>query len=341
DDLVMFTKQGVIKKTSLSAYANIRSNGLIAIKLDEGDELTWVRRSRPGDEVIIATHLGQSIRFKETDARSLGRSTRGVRAIKLRPKDEVIGADIAKQGEVMALLVISEKGSGKRTLVSQYTLQHRGGIGIKTINITDKTGKLIGAKLVDKSLKSDMIITSTDGQIIRMPLKGVPTLGRATQGVRLMRLKGNDKVASFTVLIMEEADGSLSNPNEELTESELANLPVVEVMAEETMEDEKPVKEKPAKPVQTKVVKPVPRPVVTKPVVSVPKPKASFAKRTLAKPVVVKPVSRMKAKTVKPVAKKSFTVRKLTKPIAVKSSSRIKSKTTKQPAKSFTRRKLT
>ncbi|OGB73273.1 DNA gyrase subunit A [candidate division Kazan bacterium RIFCSPHIGHO2_01_FULL_44_14] len=327
DDLVMFTKQGVIKKTSLVAYANIRSNGLIAIKLDEGDELTWVRRSRPGDEVIIATRLGQSIRFKETDARSLGRSTRGVRAIKLRPKDEVIGADIAKQGEVMALLVISEKGSGKRTLVSQYTLQHRGGIGIKTMNITDKTGKLIGAKLVDKGLKSDMIVTSTEGQIIRMPLKGVPTLGRATQGVRLMRLKGNDKVASFTVLIMEEADGSLSNPNEELTESELAKLPVVEVMAEE----EKPTPVKVAKPVSAKI---------TKPSALVSKSKPSFAKRTLAKPVTAKSVSRMKAKATKPVAKKSFTVRKLAKPTKIKSSSRIKHKTVKQPVKSFTRRKL-
>jgi len=325
DDLVMITKQGVIKKTQLLAYANIRSNGLIAIKLDEGDELTWVRRSRPGDEVIIATRLGQSIRFKEADARPLGRSTRGVRAIKLRAKDEVIGADVAKQGQAMALLVISEKGMGKQTMVSQYTLQHRGGIGIKTMNITDKTGKLVGAKLVGRGLKSDMIVTSTEGQIIRMPLKGVPTLGRATQGVRLMRMKGADKVASFTVLIMEEADGSLSNPNEELTESELAKLPAVEVM-----EDKKPVK---AKSESSREVRPAAKPEAKV------QPK-SFAKRVLAKPAAAKPVSRMKSKVTKPASKKSFTVRKLVKPAAAKPSSRIKSKITKRPAKTFTRRKL-
>ena len=272
DDLVMITKQGVIKKTSLSAYANIRSNGLIAIKLDEGDELKWVRRSRPGDEVVIATRLGQSIKFKEADARPLGRSTRGVRAIKLRAHDEAIGADIAKQGKAMALLVVSEKGMGKQTLVTQYTPQHRGGVGIRTMNVTDKTGKLIGAKLVERGLKSDVIITSVSGQIIRMPLKGVPTLGRATQGVRLMRLKGSDKVASFTALIMEEADGTLSNPNEELTERELAKLPAIEVMAD----DEKP--DKAASRVASK----------------------AFAKRTLAKPVATKPTSRMKAKTAHP-----------------------------------------
>ncbi len=314
DDLVMITKQGVIKKTSLSAYANIRSNGLIAIKLDEGDELKWVRRSRPGDEVVIATRLGQSIKFKEADARPLGRSTRGVRAIKLRAHDEAIGADIAKQGKAMALLVVSEKGMGKQTLVTQYTPQHRGGVGIRTMNVTDKTGKLIGAKLVERGLKSDVIITSVSGQIIRMPLKGVPTLGRATQGVRLMRLKGSDKVASFTALIMEEADGTLSNPNEELTERELAKLPAIEVMAD----DEKP--DKAASRVASK----------------------AFAKRTLAKPVATKPMSRMKAKAAHPEpsrgTKKSFTVRKLAKPVRTsKPASRIK---LAKPKSKFIRRKL-
>lgn len=219
---VMVTKAGVIKKTLISAYANIRTNGLIAIKLDEGDELKWVKRAHPNDKVMIVTRDGQSILFNESNARLVGRSTRGVRGIRLRKGDEVIGASVVpdKQDGNMALLVISENGSGKKTLISKYTVQKRGGIGLKTMKVTPKTGKIVGSAVVYKNLKTDIIITSTSGQIIRLPLKGVNTLGRATQGVRVMRMKDKDKVASFTILVIEEADGTMTDPNEELAEGE-------------------------------------------------------------------------------------------------------------------------
>ena len=342
EDLVMITTAGVIKKTAIKAYTNIRANGLIAIKLDEGDELTYVRRSQPGDEVMIVTRGGQSIRFKESDARPLGRSTRGVRAIKLRAGDEVVGADIARKGVPMNLLVISENGQGKQTLLSQYNLQHRGGSGVKTMHVTPKTGKIVGAKLMIRSIDADLILTSKDGQIIRMPFKGVPTLGRSTQGVRVMRLREGDKVASFTVLVVEAPDGALLNPNEEAEEGEIQQLGGAEL--EEKLEKKessalsradsgkKPKKaaklpvtdsklpKKEAKSV-AKVVKPAAKKVVTKPA---------------AKKVASKPVFKAKKLSTKPAAKPKakaggFTARKLT------------GKTTKPKTASkdsFTRRKL-
>jgi len=359
-DFVMITKQGVIKKTATAAYANIRSNGLIAIKLDEGDELKWVRKSQSDDEVMIVTKDGQSIRFKESDARPLGRSTRGVRAIKLRKGDEVIGADVAKKGVPAALFVVSANGLGKQTLLSQYTLQHRGGVGIKTMQTTAKTGSVIGAKLVERSLKADMIITSTDGQIIRLPFGSVPTLGRATQGVRLMRMKtATDKVASFTVLFMEEADGKLSNPNVELSEQELAKLPqpvVHEAEAEEVIKEdevEEPEMEKieptkvtkakaeKLKSVKTAVVKKVTiQPVAKK--VTKPAAKKTIVeenvKRSAPAPVFKKKVLSKKPAT-RPASKKSgFTTRKLIKPTTGKMTSRLQVGRAQQ--KGFIRRRL-
>lgn len=200
DNLVMITRRGVIKKTEAEKYANIRANGLIAIKLDQGDELKWVRKSRKGDSVVIMTREGSSIHFEESDARLLGRSTRGVRGIKLRPHDEVISADVAKKDGEYACLVIAEKGLGKRTNLNQYSLQRRGGFGVKTMHLTERTGKIVGGKLVDRASTADLIITSKQGQVIRTPLSSVPMLGRVTQGVTLMRLKGGDKVASFSII---------------------------------------------------------------------------------------------------------------------------------------------
>ncbi len=200
DNLVMITRRGVIKKTEAEKYANIRANGLIAIKLDQGDELKWVRKSRKGDSVVIMTKEGASIHFEESDARLLGRSTRGVRGIKLRPQDEVISADVVKKDGEYACLVIAEKGLGKRTNLNQYSLQRRGGFGVKTMHLTDRTGKIVGGKLVDRTSTADLIITSKQGQVIRTPLSSVPMLGRVTQGVTLMRLKGGDKVASFSII---------------------------------------------------------------------------------------------------------------------------------------------
>jgi len=321
-DLAMITENGVIKKTSVSAYANIRSNGLIAIKLDEGDELKWVRRSQSGDEVMIVSKNGQSIKFKESDARPLGRSTRGVRAMKLRKGDEVIGADVARKGMTYALLVVSANGLGKQTLLSQYTPQHRGGVGIKTMAITAKTGPIVGAKLVERNLKADLIITSTAGQIIRLPLRSVPTLGRATQGVRLMRMKtATDKVASFTVLFMEEAGGKLSNPNEELSEKELAQLPVVDKLAEEP---------------ETKA-QPVARP--TKPVAPIKKIAPVFQRKRLTAKPKLAANQRLRRGPASGGGKTSgFVARKLTKRATGKATSRLQTK--KKPTKGFVRRRL-
>jgi len=204
DNLVMITRRGIIKKTEAEKYANIRTNGLIAIKLDDGDELKWVKKSRKGDTVIIMTREGQSIHFAESDARLLGRSTRGVRGIKVRSQDEVISADVAHKDMEYACLVLAEKGLGKRTSLNQYSLQRRGGIGVKTMHLTDRTGKIIGGELVEKGLKADLIITSKQGQVIRTPLSSVPMLGRVTQGVTLMRLKGSDKVASFSIIVKDD-----------------------------------------------------------------------------------------------------------------------------------------
>lgn len=200
----MITQRGIIKKTPLKAYQNIRASGLIAIKLDAGDQLSWIRLVEKGDEVVIITQAGQAIRFKEGDARSIGRSARGVRAIKLRPGDQVVGADVAGKGEKVGLLVVTEKGLGKKTPLSFYNLQKRGGLGVKTLKVTPRTGKLVGACLIGKEARGDVLMTSKQSQVIRLPLKSVPTLSRVTQGVTLMRLKGGDSVASFTLLFREE-----------------------------------------------------------------------------------------------------------------------------------------
>ena len=213
-NFIMITKKGVIKKTEMVKYANIRNSGLIAIKLDEGDELKWICKSHQGDSVIIITKDGQAIHFAAADARLLGRSTRGVRGIKMRTYDEVIGAGVAPASGDYTVLVVSEKGLGKRTSVAQYTLQHRGGLGVKTFKVTDRTGKVVGATIVVKDLDADLIITSKHGQVIRMPLKHVSTLGRVTQGVTLMRLKTGDKVASFTIMGREEKEEDIATTPE-------------------------------------------------------------------------------------------------------------------------------
>ncbi|MBU1092361.1 DNA gyrase subunit A [Patescibacteria group bacterium] len=218
DNFVMVTRRGVIKKTAAEKYANIRTNGLIAIKLDQGDELKWVRKSGKGDSVVIMTKEGQSIHFAESDARMLGRSTRGVRGIKLRQNDEVISADIASPSIDYVCLVISEKGFGKRTNLNQYSLQHRGGIGVKTMNLTVKTGKLIGGELIEKSSNVDIIITSVHGQVIRTPLNKISLLGRVTQGVTVMRLKSSDKVASFSIINKEVEEEVLQPDKPEKSE---------------------------------------------------------------------------------------------------------------------------
>ncbi len=198
--LIMATKNGVVKKVDASGFGDVRRSGIIAINLQKGDELRFVRALAKGDDVILASKKGQSIRFKESDARVMGRSAAGVRGVKLPAGDEVVGACVIRKGaEGQFLLTMSEKGYGKKTDVKNYRLQRRGGSGIKTSKITDKTGALIIAKVINPEFE-ELIAISQKGQVIRIALSEVPSLGRQTQGVRIMKLKSGDSIASLTCL---------------------------------------------------------------------------------------------------------------------------------------------
>jgi len=202
--LAMATNKGLIKKSALVDYANVRKSGLIAIKLKPEDNLEWVKPTTGKDEIMIATKNGKAIRFKETNARPMGRSASGVRAIKLKKDDEVVGMDIIDaKNKNLEFLTVSKNGLGKRTKLAQYKVQGRGGGGIKTMQHTPKTGDLVFAKAMDKEemVDKDVLMMSDKGQVIRLPYKSVSTSGRATQGVKLMRFKAKgDEVGSVTIM---------------------------------------------------------------------------------------------------------------------------------------------
>lgn len=202
--MFMCTTRGVVKKTSIEAYKNVRSSGLIAINLDDGDKLRWVKVTSGSNEVIISTMHGQAIRFSEDNVRPMGRVSRGVRGIRLRSGDEVVGLDIV--AEDTNVFVISEFGFGKRTKVSQFTPHARGGVGIRSAIVNAKTGKLIGVASLRDDDDQEIIIISRQGQTIRLGLKDVPAIGRATQGVRIMRLKDGDAVASIGLVKADRGD---------------------------------------------------------------------------------------------------------------------------------------
>jgi DNA gyrase subunit A len=202
--LVMTTTKGNIKKTALEDFANVRRSGLIALKLKPDDNLEWVKPSDGNDEIMIATKQGQAIRFKEKEVREMGRTASGVRGMRLKSGDEVIGMDIVDpKNKSLAFLTVGENGVGKRTELDEYKVQGRGGSGIKTAEITTKTGNLTFAKVVDaiESQNKDLLLMSAKGQVIRLPFSSISSSGRATQGVRLMRFKEDgDKVSSVTLL---------------------------------------------------------------------------------------------------------------------------------------------
>lgn len=197
-NLIMCTVRGVVKKTPFEQYKNVRSSGLIAINLDAGDELKWIRMTSGNDEVIISTSQGQAIRFTETDARPMGRVSRGVRGIRLRADDHVIGMDVVEENS--SIFVISKYGYGKRTKVSQFAAHKRGGVGIRSAVTNKKTGELIGVKTLNEADGQEVIIISAHGQTIRLGLKNIPALSRATQGVRIMRLNDGDEVVSLALV---------------------------------------------------------------------------------------------------------------------------------------------
>jgi DNA gyrase subunit A len=197
-NLIMCTVRGVIKKTPFDQYKNVRTSGLIAINLDEGDELKWIRMTTGDNEVVISTAEGQAIRFHERDARPMGRVSRGVRGIRLRTGDRVIGMDVVEAGS--SIFVISQSGYGKRTKVAQFTPHARGGVGIRSAIVNKKTGQLVGVKTLSEADTQEVIIISSQGQTIRLGLKDIPALGRATQGVRIMRLNDGDEVVSLALV---------------------------------------------------------------------------------------------------------------------------------------------
>lgn len=196
--LLMATKQGKIKKTELRFFKKVRKSGLIAIRLNGDDELRWVKMSQGMNEVMMVTKKGQAIRFQEGDVRSMGRTAAGVRGIKLRAGDEVVSMNVLYHPGT--ILVVTEKGYGKRTALSEYKVQNRGGIGIKTAKITGKNGGIVDAKIVDSTDDLDLIAMSAKGQVIRVSVDSIRTMGRDTQGVIVMRMKKDDKIASLTLL---------------------------------------------------------------------------------------------------------------------------------------------
>ncbi len=200
--LVMQTTNGRIKKSLLKDFENVRRSGLIAISLDKDDSLGWVQTCSEKDHVMVVTSEGQSIRFPESNVRAMGRTAAGVRSIKLKKDDKVIGMNIAdKNNKTLQLLIISEKGYGKKTAIAKYKSQSRGGSGIKTAKLTSKTGKLISSHIVETGEEErDLIVSSNKGQIIRTPVTAISVLGRATQGVRIMKLKGDERLAAAAVL---------------------------------------------------------------------------------------------------------------------------------------------
>lgn len=195
-----------IKRTPLSAFANIRNNGLIAFDIEEGDELGWALRTTGKDDLILVTREGQSIRFSEEDATSRSRAAGGVRAVQFKagnPDDQVVTAAVVD--ESLSLLVVSENGFGKRTSLSEYRVQSRGGSGILTMNCTEKTGKVIGAEVVEEDDK--LLLMTTKGKGIRMRVKEIRTTGRVAQGVKLVNLSGGDQVASIARIVKGTDDG--------------------------------------------------------------------------------------------------------------------------------------
>jgi DNA gyrase subunit A len=209
-NLLMCTVRGVVKKTPFEQYQNVRQSGLIAINLDQGDELKWIRMTDGNNEVVISTQQGQAIRFHESDARPMGRVSRGVRGIRLRTGDRVIGMDIVEKDS--SIFVISELGYGKRTKIAQFTSHKRGGVGIRSAVVNKKTGELIGVKTLSGDDTQEVIIISKNGQTIRLGLKDTPELGRATQGVRIMRLNEDDKVVSLA--LVDKVEGEEDEPDE-------------------------------------------------------------------------------------------------------------------------------
>jgi len=231
--LVMATRNGTIKKTKVEDFKNVRKSGLIAIKLRSDDSLEWVKECSDGNEILMVSRNGKSIRFNQKDARPMGRASIGVRGMRLKTDDFVVEMDVVKNPENTELLVIMSNGLGKMTKIANYRYQSRGGTGVKTANITEKTGKVIGAKVIEKDITdADLIMISKSGQVIRLNTKQIPSQGRATQGVYLMRLRPKDKVASISIIQNIEKEAEEISETAELVKVDKPNKKTKELANE-------------------------------------------------------------------------------------------------------------
>ena len=217
--VLLATKKGIIKKTAIEKFKNVRQSGLAAIKLDSHDELIWAKLTSGNDQIFLTTHGGKCIRFNETDSRPMGRHTRGVRGINLKENDYLVGIGIVPQSISAIkeektnknffrhLLVITENGIGKRSDVYLYPLQKRGGVGVKVANLSEKSGNLAATAVVTEN-DDQVLFVSRKAVTIKLPLKNIPKLSRNTKGVILMRLNADDRVCSMTVLPKKEIDAT-------------------------------------------------------------------------------------------------------------------------------------
>ena len=213
------TRKGTVKRTELSAYSNINVNGIIALTLRDDDELVSVRRSPGDEELIIVSKLGMSIRFNETDVREMGRTATGVRGIKIRDDDYVVAMDSVSSGD--KLLVVTDNGYGKRTPLEQYPVQNRGGFGVKTLQLTDKTGGIVGARVVNE--EHELMVSTKQGTLIRTQVDQISVIGRNTQGVRVIRLDKDDEVTAIARIeaeVDEDEDTELDENGEPIERSE-------------------------------------------------------------------------------------------------------------------------
>lgn len=208
--IVMGTKRGEVKKTELTAFSNPRAGGIIAMDVEEGDGVIAVRMSDGSNEIFIGTRNGMSIRFKETDVRSMGRTAGGVRGIELREDDEVVGMEVLEPGGT--ILSVTEQGYGKRTELDEYRVQSRGGLGIINIQTSDRNGKVVGITQVHDD--DELMLITQQGKILRMAAKDVRTIGRATQGVRMIDIEGDDRAVSIARLAEKDDDGATETLDE-------------------------------------------------------------------------------------------------------------------------------
>ena len=211
-NLFMVTRKGIVKKTAIVEYSNVRKNGLIAINLRDDDELIEVKTTNKDTEILLVTKFGMCIRFRETDVRNTGRSSMGVIGMNLDDRDEVIGMQLNTQGD--ELLIVSENGMGKRTDISEFSVQNRGGKGVKCYKIVEKTGNVVGVKAVNE--EHEIMMITTEGIIIQIRMSDVSVLGRITSGVKLINLEKGVKVAKIAK-VREKVDGEES-VEEESTE---------------------------------------------------------------------------------------------------------------------------